>query len=68
MIVTILAIVLLVIGVLGIVGSIVWGLKSKHLTPDNLRGWYGKMFLGFQIIILVLSIAAIATGVILLLV
>lgn len=67
MLITILAITMLVVGVLGIVGSVVWGLKSKSVTPKNLRGFFGKNYTGFKIIIFVISIAAIADGVILLL-
>lgn len=66
--ITILAIIMLVVGAFGIVGSIVWGLKSKIVTPKNLRGFYGKNYTGFKIIIFVISILAIAAGVILLLV
>ena len=66
MIITILAITMLVVGALGIVGSVIWGLRSVSITPNNLRGYYGKMYLGFKIIISVISIATIAAGVILL--
>ena len=58
----VLSVILLVLGIISVLGTVVWGIFARKTTPNHLRGYYGVRYLIFAVLAVVCGIALIVSA------